>query len=124
MSKSSLRLTLDLSEDKEIRQEVWDLIKTQVISIMRDEARNLIRETIESKVSEVEESLIMELIQKKISETIGKTIRVKEGYSFHEEYELTAYARSIVETVIKERLKGIDSVIVNAFSKAIMANER
>lgn len=103
-----MNLRINLKEDEDIRREIKEMIKEQVLSIIRDEMRLIVAELIKAKadkeVVDIIDSRIIKIIKDSIGQEAGgySSYRV-DGYvtkRFNE--TIIQYVHELLEPIIKK----------------------
>jgi FKBP-type peptidyl-prolyl cis-trans isomerase (trigger factor) len=97
-----MKVSLNIENDKELRDYIKDLIKGQVISIARQEIRGIIKEVFSEKhigsLPESSEQLVREEIRKNVREQLGNS-------SYNSPSEVKKICREEVQKILNENMK-------------------
>jgi len=98
-----MTISLNLSNDAELRAYVKDLIKGQVLSIVREEIKTTLKELIDKKAADYSEKTIDSLFKDTIKNAVNDEIK-KAGWNE-------------ANFIKKETRKVINELVVEALSK-------
>lgn len=100
-----MKVSLNVSDDQELRAAVKDVIKGQAMSIVRTELTDIIRQELERKVKGYSTNRFDKILKEAMKEVIKTALYEKHSVSEWSTAYIQPYVQQIIEPAVIQALK-------------------
>jgi hypothetical protein len=98
-----MKLTLNIKEDKELRDYIKDMIKGQIMSIARKEIRGLVMEALSDRIKNINTENTESIMKKEIERLVYRELTGSTGWN--KPNYIKEQARILINDVISKQLR-------------------